>query len=81
MERIMAQMPDGADGPKSERVLEINAKHAVFDTLKDAQAAGDAEKVKLYTDILYNQALLRRRPAHRRPGSPAYANAVRKLMA
>ena len=79
MERIMAQMPDGADGPKSERVLEINAKHAVFDTLKDAQAAGDAEKVKLYTDILYNQALLVE-------GLPiddpvAYANAVTKLMA
>jgi molecular chaperone HtpG len=43
---------------KSERVLEINAKHPVFEVLKAAQAAGDADKVKDYTDLLYNQALL-----------------------
>ncbi len=65
MEKIMAGMPD-ADKVKSERVLEINAKHPVFEVLKSAQAAGDAEKVKDYTDLkvkdytdlLYNQALL-----------------------
>ncbi len=79
MERIMAQMPDGAEGPKSERVLEINAKHPVFEVLKEAQAGGDADKVKLYADILYNQALIVE-------GMPiddpvAYANAVTKLMA
>ena len=32
MERIMAQMPDGGEGIKSERVLEVNAKHAVSPT-------------------------------------------------
>ena len=79
MERIMAQMPDGAEGPKSERVLEINAKHPVFEVLKEAQAGGDADKVKLYAAILYNQALIVE-------GMPiddpvAYANAVTKLMA
>lgn len=79
MERVLSQMPDGAEGPKSERVLEINAKHAVFDALKAAQEKGDADKVKLYTEILYNQALLVE-------GLPiddpvAYANAVTKLMA
>ena len=78
MERILAQTPDGAD-MKSERVLEINAKHAVFDVLKAAQEAGDADKVKLYTEVLYNQALIVE-------GMPiddpvAYANAVTKLMA
>ncbi len=57
MEKIMAGMPD-SDKVKSERVLEINAKHPVFEVLKSAQAAGDAEKVKDYTDLLYNQALL-----------------------
>jgi molecular chaperone HtpG len=51
----------------------------VFDKLKAAQAAGDADKVKLYTDILYNQALIVE-------GMPiddpvAYANAVTQLMA
>ena len=59
MERIMAQMPDGGMGElKATRVLEVNAEHPVFEVLKAAQEAGDAEKVKLYTEILYDQALL-----------------------
>lgn len=57
MEKTMAMMPEG-QGIKSERVLEINTSHPVFETLKAAQDAGDAEKVAAYTDILYNQALL-----------------------
>ena len=79
MERIMAQMPDGGEAPKSERVLELNVKHPVFDVLKAAQEVGDADKVKLYAEVLYNQALIVE-------GMPiddpvAYANAVTKLMA
>lgn len=58
MERLMSQMPDGMGEVKSQRVLELNAKHPVFQVLKDAQSAGDAEKVKLYTEILYDQALI-----------------------
>ena len=78
MERLMSQMPEGMGEVKSQRVLELNAKHPVFESLKAAQEAGDAEKVKLYTDILYNQALIVE-------GMPiadpvAYANAVTKLM-
>lgn len=57
MEKIFAQMPDGEE-MKSERVLEVNAKHPLFETLQAAQKAGDSEKVKRYTDLLYNQALL-----------------------
>lgn len=77
MEKVLAGGPDGA-GVKSERVLEVNAKHEVFDVLKAAQEAGDADKVKLYTEILYSQALLME-------GLPiddpvAYAQAVTKLM-
>ena len=79
MERLMSQMPEGMGEVKSQRVLELNAKHPVFQVLKDAQSAGDAEKVKLYTEILYDQALIVE-------GMPiadpvAYANAVTKLMA
>lgn len=79
MERLVSQMPDGMGEVKSQRVLELNAKHPVFQVLKDAQSAGDAEKVKLYTEILYDQALIVE-------GMPiadpvAYANAVTKLMA
>lgn len=57
MEKMLSMMPEGSD-MKSERVLELNTEHPVFETLKDAQDAGDAEKVESYTDILYNQALL-----------------------
>lgn len=57
MEKMLSMMPEGSD-MKSERVLELNTEHPVFETLKDAQDAGDAEKVEAYTDILYNQALL-----------------------
>jgi molecular chaperone HtpG len=58
MEKVLNAMPHASDTPKSERVLEINAKHPIFETLKQAQEVGDSEKVKLYTNILYNQALL-----------------------
>lgn len=57
MEKVLSQGPDGNE-MKSQRVLEINAKHPVFDVLRAAQESGDASKVKLYTDLLYNQALL-----------------------
>ena len=59
MERIMAQMPDAGMGEiKAIRVLEVNAEHPVFEVMKAAHEAGDADKVKLYTEILYDQALL-----------------------
>ena len=58
MEKILSQMPDGAPEAKSERVLEVNVKHPVFETLQAAHKASDEDKVKRYTDILYNQALL-----------------------
>ena len=44
--------------PKSQRVLELNAKHPVFDKLVAAQKAGDADKIKQYSGLLYDQALL-----------------------
>lgn len=57
MEKVMANMP-GAEGVKSQRVLEINAKSPVFKSLTEAQEKGDADKVATYTDILYNQAMM-----------------------
>lgn len=42
---------------KAEKVLEINTDHEVFQTLKAAYE-NDQEKLKLFTNILYNQALL-----------------------
>ena len=60
MEKVLARGPeaDAGDLPKSQRVLELNAKHPVFEKLVAAQSAGDADKVKLYAGLLYDQALL-----------------------
>ena len=60
MEKVMQKGPDGdvPGMPKTQRVLELNAKHPVFAKLAAAQEAGDADKVKLYAGLLYDQALL-----------------------
>ena len=61
MERVLAQEPGAGDddfAPKSQRVLELNAKHPVFGKLVDAQADGDTAKIELYANLLYDQALL-----------------------
>ncbi len=42
---------------KADKVLEININHEVFRALKEAYE-NDKDKLKLYTDLLYNQALL-----------------------
>ena len=60
MERVLRRDPSAeAEGmPKSQRVLELNAKHPIFKKLVSANEAGDAEKIKLYAGLLYDQALL-----------------------
>ncbi len=57
MEKAFAMMPE-AEGMKSQRVLELNTDHPVFEVMKAAQDAGDGEKVARYARMLYNQALL-----------------------
>ncbi len=56
MEKVLKAMPDGHN-ITAQKVLELNGNHDVFAALKAAQA-GDPEKFKLYTLLLYNQALL-----------------------
>ncbi|MEG0918691.1 MAG: molecular chaperone HtpG [Anaerovoracaceae bacterium] len=56
MEKVLNNMPDGG-GVKAQRVLEVNANHQILETLATA-FANDKETVDLYTDILYDQALL-----------------------
>lgn len=56
MEKILSQMPD-AQEVNAEKVLEINIHHNVFNKLKESYK-NDKEKIKLYTNLLYNQALL-----------------------
>ncbi|MFD2443785.1 molecular chaperone HtpG [Bacillus sp. CGMCC 1.16607] len=56
MEKILSQMPDNQN-IKADKVLEINPNHEVFKSLTKA-FENDKEKVNLYTQLLYNQALL-----------------------
>ena len=56
MEKLLNSMPNN-QGVKAEKVLEINTNHEVFISLKDAYE-NDKDKFNLYTNLLYNQALL-----------------------
>ncbi|MBS4175579.1 molecular chaperone HtpG [Bacillus sp. FJAT-49736] len=56
MEKVLNMMPNNQN-VKAEKVLEINVNHDVFQSLKNA-FENDKDKLKLYTNLLYNQALL-----------------------
>ncbi|MED1490365.1 molecular chaperone HtpG [Bacillus smithii] len=56
MEKVLSAMPNNQN-IKAVKILEINVHHDVFQSLKDAYT-NDKEKLKLYTNLLYNQALL-----------------------
>ena len=61
-----------------DKVLELNIHHPVFAVLKAAQEAGDTEKLKKYSDLLYAQAqLIEGLPVD---DPAAYAEAVCSLM-
>lgn len=79
MEKVLSAMPN-PDGPapKSEKVLEVNGSHPVFEVLKAANEAGDTDKLARYASLLYNQALLIEGLPIEDP--VAYAQAVCELM-
>ncbi|MBC5630391.1 molecular chaperone HtpG [Clostridium sp. NSJ-6] len=56
MEKVLNSMPNN-EGVKADKVLEINPNHEVFNSLKET-FENDKEKFDLYTNLLYNQALL-----------------------
>ena len=56
MEKILNSMPNNQE-IKADKILEINTNHDVFKALKSA-FEGDKEKLNLYTNLLYTQALL-----------------------
>ena len=56
MEKVLNSMPN-SPGIKADKVLEINTDHEVFKSLKEAYEK-DKDKLNLYTNLLYNQALL-----------------------
>lgn len=56
MEKVLNAMPNDQE-VKADKLLEVNVNHEVFRSLKDAFDQ-DKEKAALYTNLLYNQALL-----------------------
>ena len=56
MEKVLSQMPTEHNA-KAEKVLEINPDHQIYNTLKTLYDT-DKDKLKAYTELLYNQALL-----------------------
>ena len=77
MEKVLSKQP-GSEGVKSDKVLELNVNHPVFAVLKAAQEAGDTDKLKKYSTLLYAQAqLIEGLPVD---DPAAYAEAVCSLM-
>ncbi|MEC0244051.1 molecular chaperone HtpG [Paenibacillus dokdonensis] len=56
MEKVLNAMPN-SESIQADKVLEINVHHEVFQSLK-AAFEKDQEKLALYINLLYNQALL-----------------------
>ncbi len=76
MEKVLSTMPGSEAVPKAKKILEINSKHEVFKSLIDYRQ--DDEKLKLYAELLYGQALLIEGLA---PEDPiAFSDAICKLM-
>lgn len=56
MEKVLSAMPDNQN-IRAEKVLEVNENHDVFKALEEAYK-NDEDKFALFTQLLYNQALL-----------------------
>jgi molecular chaperone HtpG len=57
MEKVLTQMPGTGSAMKAKRVLELNAEHAVFAAMRSLFIT-DRDKLKVYANLLYTQALL-----------------------
>lgn len=77
MEKVLNAMPT-ENKVKAERVLELNPEHPVFKTLTEL-AESNPEKLKEYSKLLYNQALLIEGMSIEDPVE--FTNAVCNLMA
>ena len=56
MEKVLNSMP-AREKIKAQRVLEVNGEHPIFQRLRDLYES-DKDRLKLYAEILYDQALL-----------------------
>ncbi|MDD4698641.1 MAG: molecular chaperone HtpG [Oscillospiraceae bacterium] len=57
MEKYFSSIPGETEKPKASKVLELNAEHKTFESLKSAYET-DKDKAAKYVKILYNQACL-----------------------
>ncbi len=57
MEKVLNNMPGNDIPVKAQRVLELNGEHPIFAKLCRLQEESP-DQLKIYADILYNQALL-----------------------
>ncbi len=58
MEKVINSMPTSEEKVSAQKTLEINQNHEVLKKIKKVFDSGDVDKVKLYSNILFNQALL-----------------------
>ena len=58
MERYFRSMPGAPTDIRAVRVLELNANHHAYQTMKEAFTAGDKDKAARIAKILHAQALL-----------------------
>jgi molecular chaperone HtpG len=56
MEKVLASMPTD-NNAKADKVLEINSGHPIFEKLQFLYD-NDKDKLAVYADVLYNQALM-----------------------
>ncbi|MCR1970483.1 molecular chaperone HtpG [Clostridium cochlearium] len=56
MEKVLSMMPNN-ENIKADKILEINTNHDMFNTIKSA-FKDDKDKLKMISNLLYNQALL-----------------------
>lgn len=56
MEKVLKMMPDNQN-IKADKILEINTNHEIFNAIKNA-FKDDKDKLKMISNLLYNQALL-----------------------
>ncbi len=56
MEKVLNMMPENQN-IKADKILEINTNHEMFNAVKQAFTE-DKDKLKMLSNVLYNQALL-----------------------
>ena len=57
MEKVLNQAPEANQGIKSQKVLEINANHPIYEKMQK-YLNEDKEKLSKLSEVLFSQALL-----------------------